>query len=252
MKKLLLIAAFAAACSSSNNTSNTGTDAAVTGDTGGGGGSACEALCAGASCGADCVAACTAGGAATPNCVTQYNAVVRCAASAGQTCTLMQGGGTNCTAQATAYSTCVAGGSTDAGSMTTDAGSMTSADLVGTWSTTSMATGLQLTLTFLGGPNSGMARYQTRLQQSGSGCVVEQDMEGTWALANGTLTLTLSSGTGETSMCTDSSQDRAQAALESSVLMTASMNYSGAVTVTDTMLTFMGGSMRTFTRASGG
>lgn len=251
MKKLLLVAAFAAACSSSN-TNNTGTDAAVTSDARGTGGSACEALCAGGTCGATCVAECTAG-AAPPSCAAQYNAVVRCAAAAGQRCMLRQGGGAPCTAVATALSTCIAGGATDAGSTATDTGSTMTAGIVGTWSSTSTSKTVRSvrTLTFMGGPNSGMVRLENRRQQGERGCLFEFDVDGTWTLASGTLTVNFTSGTNTVSMCAESWQNSV-APIDALELMNASMNYSGDVTITNDMLTFMGGGMGTFTRASGG
>lgn len=223
--------------------------------------SPCASLCAAASCPANCAAMCEAGGAAVSQCQVQYNAVVRCAAASGQTCSFAQGGGPSCTAQGQAYADCVSGGGTttdagttpaDAGSAPVDAGDTPAASIAGIWEFSTETPAIEYRLEIIGGSGSSTVQYRTVSTLSGSGCVTTNEYEGSWALAGSSLTVRFDVGTTEVTRCTDSSRDVARMELPESNRTSVAADYSGAVTVGATELTFTmfrGSSTRTFTRA---
>lgn len=254
LKRLLLSAIFATACSSGGAAA---TDAG-TADVGVAPASACEALCASSTCATGCAAACAAGGAAVPQCETQYTAVVRCAERSGQRCMFAQGGGASCSAEGRAYSDCVSGGGdagsspTDAGSSPTDTGAVTGASLVGRWTLSTTAPMFEYELNFMGAATSGTVRYQSVNTLTSSGCVTTNVYSGRWTRTGGSLSLTLDAGTTEVTMCTDSSMNRDEMALPAENLASVSTDFTGPVTVSESELTFTmfrGTSTRTFSRA---
>ncbi len=257
MKRLFLSAFLLAACSSGGAASPDAGAATTT---------PCATLCAAASCPSGCAAMCEAGGTAVPRCQSQYNAVVRCAAASGQMCGFTQGGGPSCATQGQAYTDCVTGGATDAGETPTDAGetptdagetptdtgTATPASIVATWEFSTTAPMFEYRLDIMGGPSTGMLRYQSVNTLSGSGCVTTNEYQGSWALTGSTFTARFDVGTTEVTRCTDSSRDVAQMSLPESNVTSTAADYTGPVTVTSTELAFTmfrGSSMRTFTRS---